>query len=110
LTYLAIGSDAENSPVIDVIAEVTDGLTGSDIARLWNTARRRAVLDDHKTTDELAKEAGRYAGTKGAARDRLWLLMSNNLGISIRQIAATAGVSHPTVSAAIKRSKIREEA
>jgi DNA-binding LacI/PurR family transcriptional regulator len=36
--------------------------------------------------------------------------MSNNLGISIRQIAATAGVSHPTVSAAIKRSKIREEA
>jgi len=109
LTYLAKGSDIEDDRILGLIAEVSDGLSGSDLNRLWAAARRRAVLRGRSTCDELAAEVARYPLGNGSARDELWLLMSDRLGMSSRQIAVSVGVSHPTVSNAIKRarSKVR---
>jgi SpoVK/Ycf46/Vps4 family AAA+-type ATPase len=104
LTYLARGLNDVDLEVLRLIATLTEGASGSDLARCWNNARRRAVLRGRSTTDELLQEVAWEVRAKGASRDRLWLMLSE-LGMSRRQIAARAGVSHPTVSSAIKRAR-----
>lgn len=105
LACLAAEPEKLSKRVLSLVAEMTEGMSGSDLTQLWNTARRRAVLYDHETGDELLREIAVPLHSKGAARDRLWLMLNERLGLSTRQIAASAGVSHPTVSSAISRAR-----
>ncbi len=94
--------------VLDIVALGTDGMTGSDLARLWNAARRRSVLHDENAMETLLFEVVRLPHHSGPARDRLWQAVADRLRMSNRQIAENAGVSHPTVGAALKRARRRE--
>lgn len=96
-----------DEPLLDVAASVTAGQSGSDLARLWQRARRRAVLDERPIAEVLASELSTIAPSASEARDGLWLAMANQLHLSNRQIAAQAGVSHPTVAAALRRARSR---
>lgn len=88
------------------LIDVTEGCSGSDLVRIWTSARRRMILDDVSaeaaTLEEIAINVPEL-GTRD--RDRLWLMLADHLGLSARQIAVRAGVSHPTVSAGIRRAR-----
>lgn len=105
---LSKGLNDEDIVIIDLIAEATDGATGSDLVRLWNSARRRSVLYRSDFYDELLKEVIWLVSEPRALRDKLWLLASERLGLSNRKIAAATGVSHPTVGAALDRERKRD--
>jgi hypothetical protein len=91
--------------VLDVVADVCEDASGSDLTRAWNTALRRSVLNVTSIEDELLGQQVRIHAPAGSKRDSLWALMRTRLGLSNRQIAELAGVSHPTVGAAIKRAE-----
>ena len=114
-------SDTSNASdldeVLNIVADASEGASGSDLTRLWECACRRAVLhkEDLSTTviSEIASVVtGEGSGTKtgrrpieGPARDRLWVLLSQQAGWSHRRIAAAFGVSHPTVGTALRRAE-----
>ncbi|BCJ53080.1 hypothetical protein Asp14428_45550 [Actinoplanes sp. NBRC 14428] len=104
LQALAQGSSVD-APTITVVGAVTRGASGSDLARLWNNVRRRSILRGHPCDQELLEEVAWGPRAAGSDRDRLWLMLADHLGMSSRQIASRAGVSHPTVSSAIKRAR-----
>ncbi|WP_167666211.1 AAA family ATPase [Mycolicibacter icosiumassiliensis] len=104
---LAAGVTDMDERVLDVVADLTDGLSGSDLTRLWELCRRRAILRAATTTDTVVEELARRAGDAGPGRDTLFAALHTRLHMSNRQIAALAGVSHPTVAAAIKRVRTR---
>lgn len=93
--------------MLDLAAQITDGASGSDLTRFWQRARRRAVLDNEPLAEVLLAELLNFEPKPGLARDELWLTVSEVLQLSNRQIATHAGVSHPTVAAAIKRARAR---
>lgn len=105
LGHLANGAQPVDEPSLDLAARITDGASGSDLTRLWQRVRRRAVLDRQSVSDVLLAELLTLEPRPGAARDQLWRAASETLGLSNRQIAANVGVSHPTVAAAIKRAR-----
>lgn len=105
LHHLADGSELQDDRIVPMIAELTAGLSGSDLARMWQLARRKSVLHGQTVDAALLAEVAWRSYSSGPARDKLWLLMSERLGLSNRQIAARAHVSHPTVSSAIKRAR-----
>ena len=107
LGHLALSAGVDEDPVLDVAAQVASHASGSEIARLWNKARRRAVLEEQSPTDALLRELAGNATDHGFARDNLWLAMAEHLNLSNREIAKQAGVTHPTVAAALKRAKAR---
>ena len=86
-------------------AGLMEGASGSDLTRLWQKVQRRSVLDGRPPLDVLLAELLSTAPGSGSERDSLWLAMADHLGFSNRQIAAQAGVSHPTVASAIKRAR-----
>lgn len=100
-----LAAGAGDARALALAAELTSGLTGSDLARLWSLAHRRCVLNDSSITDELVGELARRVTDSGPGRDRLFLRMREVLGMSNRQIAALTGVSHPTVAVGIKRAR-----
>jgi len=106
LRHLCRGSDVDDR-VLDLAVALTAGSTGSDLTRLWSNVRRRSVLRERSTRDELLEEVAWGARASKVERDKLWLMLAEHLGMSSRQIAARAGVSHPTVSNAIKRARTR---
>lgn len=105
LVNLAAGSDVDGNRVLRIIAEACEGMSGSDLERLWVTARRRAVLRGEATATELLGAIPWNGQRSGPARDQLWATLSNELHLSARQIAVGAGVSHVTVSKVLKRVK-----
>jgi SpoVK/Ycf46/Vps4 family AAA+-type ATPase len=107
LAHLAAGADVGGCDILALAAALTEGATGSDLARMWQRVRRRAVLDDRPLTEVLLDELLASERTPGPARDELWLAMSEHLHRSNRLIAAQFGVSHPTVASAIKRARAR---
>jgi SpoVK/Ycf46/Vps4 family AAA+-type ATPase len=98
-------TDLADDPILDVAAAVTKGLSGSDITRIWNSAQRRAVLDDRGIDETLLLNLVQTIAS-GPERDELWALLARRLKMSNRQIASLAGVSHPTVASALRRSKV----
>jgi SpoVK/Ycf46/Vps4 family AAA+-type ATPase len=108
LGYLAAGTDLAEDSTLDLAASITDGATGSDLTRLWQRVRRRAVLESKPVADVLLVELSHESPHPGPARDNLWLAMDSHLHLSNRQIAARAGVSHPTVATAIKRARSQQ--
>lgn len=93
-----------------VLATFTDGHSGSDIVRLFQAAQRRALLSGANTRDELFRSLLWRGHPTGEARDELWFRAVEDLGMTRRAVAALAGVSHPTVSAAVKRARTRHDA
>jgi len=105
LEHLASGPGCVDDDSLTLAAALTAGMTSSNITRLWSHARRRSILNDSAIADELISELARHIEEGGPGRDRLFLTLRDKLGMSNRQIAATAGVSHPTVAAGIKRAE-----
>lgn len=103
IQFLATGTKAEGELALSLVADVTDGWTGSDLKRLWELAMRRAVLHGTVPGDELLRAVAPHSA--GQERHRLWSLLADRLGMSNRQIATLVGVTHPTVSAGIKRAR-----
>lgn len=100
-----MGGEALEEDVLDVAAQALTGLSGSAVVRTWELAQRRAILNGTQLSIELIREVLWHDRSSGPERDRLWMLASLHLGMSARQIAVEAKVSHPTVSAALKRAK-----
>lgn len=98
-------SDAE----AQTYAALTNGLSGSDISRLFQGARRQALLSGTNTREELLRSLLWRAHSASEARDDLWFAAVIHLGLTNRAVAKAAGVSHPTVSAALKRAKARHD-
>lgn len=98
------GSEVDRK-VLELCAEALVEVSGSELVRLWQKSHRRAVLTATSIEDELTSQIICRRIDSVVARDRLWLAASNRLGLSARQIALKANVSHPTVSAALKRAK-----
>src|SRR5208282_5457222 len=69
---LAAGHGLDDESMLDLAAEVTRNITGSDIRRLWDTSMRRAVLQDSPVTDQLLQELSRSVADRGTERDRFW--------------------------------------
>lgn len=103
LTNLA-GANLDHKTT-DTVVEALDGASGSEVVRLWGLAQRRAILRDEPVANELLNEVIWRATESGVARDRAWELASTRLGMSARQIAQKANVSHPTVTAALRRAE-----
>jgi MoxR-like ATPase len=94
-----------DNQILDLVAELTAGITSSDLTRLWSLSHRRSILNGSTVTDELISALARHSEGSALARDRLFLTMHDRLGMSNRQIASLTGVSHPTVAAGIKRAE-----
>lgn len=103
--HLSAGHTEVDEGTRSLATELTAGMSSSELTRLWSIAHRRSILKDTKIADELVNELARHIDDPGPGRDRLFLTMSNKLGMSNRQIAALARVSHPTVAAGIKRAE-----
>ena len=106
---LATGTPAAGDSVLDLVAEATTGWSGSDLKRLWELAMRRSLLRESSPSHELLRAFSDREPAKTQARDRLWLALSERLGMSTRQIASLGGVSHPTVSAGLRRARGRTQ-
>lgn len=105
LDNLAVGIEGVDVDALLLAAELTSGMTSSDLTRLWSLAHRRSILNGSAATDELLSQLARHHEAAGPRRDMLFLTMHDKLGMSNRQIAALMGVSHPTVAAGIKRAE-----
>ncbi|MDR2381523.1 MAG: ATP-binding protein [Bifidobacteriaceae bacterium] len=105
LDYLAADLGGVDDETLALAAELTSGMVSSDIVRLWSLAHRRSILNGSTIGNELLSELARHLGDSGAGRNRLFLAMRDRLDMSNRQIAALAGVSHPTVASSIKRAE-----
>ncbi|WP_085129615.1 AAA family ATPase [Mycolicibacter engbaekii] len=95
----------DDAALIMLAAEITEGSSGSDLVRMWNLVRRRAILNATDLRDELVIELLKNHPKHGSSRDALWLAAHDRLGWSSRQIADAVGVSHPTVSKAVGRAR-----
>lgn len=104
LTHLAAGVDSADDQVLELAAELTSGISSSDLTRLWSLTHRRSILTGLTVTDVLIDELARHVGDSGTGRDRLFVALQATLGMSNRQIASLTGVTHPTVAAGIRRA------
>ena len=109
LRHLASTTQPLDESMLELIAVLMEGASGSDLTRLWQRVLRRSVLDGRPLRDVLLAELLPTATEPGSERDRLWSAAADYLGFSNRQIAAQVGVSHPTVAAAIKRARTNDE-
>lgn len=106
LRYLAASAGRDRDPILEVAAAATSGMTGADLVKLWNGVRRQAVLHGEDWERVLMSTIAQRGPEPGKARDHLWRILADRLGLSNRQIAACAGVSHPTVAAALRRTRV----
>lgn len=100
-----LSGDALGIEALTLLSDALVGASGSELVRIWETAKRRSVLHGEKVGDELTNEIISRPLGSGQGRDKLWLAASDRLGWSARQIALAANVSHPTVNSALKRAR-----
>lgn len=84
---------------VAVLAELTDGWTGSGLVTLASGAQRRAALRGRAPAllDLLSGLGGAASAPPREVRDRVIHSLASS-GLSARKIAGLIGVSHPTVS------------
>jgi len=104
LRHLGTAVPDVDEAIIDVAAEATEGWTCSDLTRLWELCRRRAILQSSTTADVLLTELA-HDPQRTALNDAFLLALKNRLKYSNRRIAGLVGLSHPTVAAALKRAQ-----
>lgn len=102
----ATSSDDELG-VIALAAALTEGYSGSDLVRLWQRAARKAVLGGTAIGVQLLQRLAWRKIPAGPDRDALWQILADVGGMSAREIACRTGLTHPTVSAGIKRGRAR---
>lgn len=102
---LAKTDDEIGHDTLGVLSALTANMTGAEIARSWNLARRRSILKKSSTVDLFMGDLANRIRESGPDRDRLCLELSSKMQLSNRRIATILGVSHPTVAAAIKRAE-----
>lgn len=95
---------------MSALAEATDGLSGSDIATIFNASARRQLLSEEKL-DAFQEIAIRIVShiverdlVDGSNRDEICRLASEFLGWSNREIARLVGLSHVTVGKILRGS------
>lgn len=93
--------------LLDTLQVVCEGESFSDIERSWRMNQRRAILRDQSLRRVLLEWllAAPTSGGSTVSRGQMWSLAEAELGLSHRQVAQLAGVTHPTVSAAVKRAR-----
>jgi hypothetical protein len=101
--------------LVELVATMTDGWSGSDLQRLAFTARRYAALDDRDVSETLLDHlVGDLAGdpVRGdtSRRDAFIKAAHHTLFLSNRRIAALLGVSHPTVARVLATGRANEPA
>ncbi len=94
---------AVDTAIILAIAEITEGSSPSDLTRLIERAGRRSILYEAPFERVLLTELISASPASGKKRDVIWERLHREFGLSLRAIADLAGVSHPTVSQAIRR-------
>jgi Cdc6-like AAA superfamily ATPase len=65
LECLAQGAEIEDPSILRLVAAATEGATGSDLTRMWNKVRRRAILRGRATSHELLEEVAWGAPVTG---------------------------------------------
>jgi MoxR-like ATPase len=88
---------------VRAVAEITDGTSPSDLTRLLEKAARRSILHGTSFEHVLLRELLALPFPNRKSRDIIWHRLHREFGLSLRAIADLAGVSHPTVSHAIRR-------
>lgn len=99
----AFSSDQLEPTLVQAMATITEGCSPSDLTRLLDRAARRSVLHDIPYERVLLTELLSRPMITGPARDAIWQRLHRRFGLSMRTIADLAGVSHPTVSNAVRR-------
>lgn len=92
-----------SAEVVNVAAACWEGHNNAVILRFWDLCRRRAILNDRTMEDVVIAELIAQFPT-GDARNQVWQLAHDRLGMSNRSIATLAGVSHPTVASGIRQA------
>ena len=105
LQSLARDLKTKNDPVLTVVADATEGWSGSDLRRLWELGMRRSVLERSAAGDELLRALAHDTRVPGSSQKSLWLMLSERLHMSNRQIATLMGVTHPTVSSVLAKAR-----
>lgn len=105
LAFLAGGVGDVDAGVIELASELSAGLSNAEITREWSLAHRRAILRGTAIAETFLAQLAQGYEAPSRDRDRLFAVLHDRLGMSNRQIASLVGVSHPTVSAGIKRVK-----
>jgi len=105
INYAAVGSLDMDRELVELVADLTEQMSSSDLTRLWALCRRRSILRRSSIGTVLVEEMARMSTSSGPMRDKVIVAIGARLDLSNRQIAALVGVSHPTVAAAIKRSE-----
>lgn len=105
LEYLAGQMPPNNMNLLELAADATGGWTGAGLAALWKRAHRRAILANTPIDIELLRQLLPGHRGKSRTRDQLWMMASQCLHLSNREIAELAGVTHPTVGEGIRRAR-----
>jgi SpoVK/Ycf46/Vps4 family AAA+-type ATPase/Arc/MetJ-type ribon-helix-helix transcriptional regulator len=97
-----------------LIADATDGASGSELATLVRSAVRKAVLDGVADTErlllnEVVERLRARALGDDDARRAFCKVCSEKLGLSQRDIARQLGVSHVTVGNILRTTPVRRE-
>jgi SpoVK/Ycf46/Vps4 family AAA+-type ATPase len=98
--------------IFDVVVDATEGFSFSDIERMVRRAARLSMLRNDsvgKRLLELSFSDGHAMKKSGESRDAYFGLLHEVLGYTHRAIAASAGVTHPTVAKAIARWQQQQE-
>lgn len=102
----AIANEHLEPAIAHAVAELSDGTTLSDLTRLLERAARRSILRELPFEHVLLTEIVSLSSVSGKPRVFVWKRLHREFGLSLRTIAEMAGVSHPTVSQAIRRTEI----
>lgn len=99
----------DGSGVEPLLVAATDGYSHAGIQREVLAARRHALLDRGNALDQLAASLLLREQPAGPARDELWRIAVEDMGMSRRRLAHDLGLTHPTISAGVQRARERRD-
>ncbi|MDO4144205.1 AAA family ATPase [Clavibacter michiganensis] len=97
-------SDDVGDTLIALTAALWEDVSHAVLMRFWNGCRRKAALSGIPLEQALTLMCVAQFPVS-THRGQLWQYAHDQLGMSNRRIAGVAGVSHPTVAAAIRHTR-----